>query len=102
VIKSLLAGVIKNRGFSFEGFPGFFYIISVSLSVQMGRFKGVNMKEDTQLKDLNDNYEKLEDENKDKLLLIGKKLLSIKSLVKGETEPENENGELRFNNERLV
>jgi hypothetical protein len=91
-----LAGDIKIRGSDLKIFRDFF------ISYPTGRFKGVNMKEDTQLKDLNDNYEKLEDENKDKLLLIGKKLLSIKSLVKGETEPENEKGELKFNNERLI
>jgi hypothetical protein len=37
--------------------------------------------EDIQIIDLASNFEKLEDENKEKLLLIGKKLLSIKSLV---------------------
>jgi hypothetical protein len=44
--------------------------------------KGVIMKdEDAQVIDLTRNYESLENENKDKLLIIGKKLLDIKSLV---------------------
>jgi hypothetical protein len=38
---------------------------------------------DIQLKKLFGNYEKLEDTNKDKLLLIGKKLLRIKTLIEG-------------------
>jgi hypothetical protein len=37
--------------------------------------------EDMQIIDLASNFEKLEDENKEKLLIIGKKLLSIKTLV---------------------
>jgi hypothetical protein len=60
------------------------------------------MKEDTQLRDLNSNYEKLEDENKDKLLIIGKKLLSIKTLVNDEKKPKDEKGEFKVNDERLV
>jgi hypothetical protein len=44
--------------------------------------KGVIMKtDDTQVIDLTSNFENLEDKNKEKLLIIGKKLLSIKSLV---------------------
>jgi hypothetical protein len=44
--------------------------------------KGAGMKtKDIQAMDLASNFEKLEDENKEKLLIIGKKLLSIKSLV---------------------
>jgi hypothetical protein len=47
--------------------------------------KGENMKtEDTQVIDLTTNFEKLKDENKEKLLLVGKKLLNIKSLVLNE------------------
>jgi hypothetical protein len=42
--------------------------------------------EDTQIIDLTWNYENLEDKNKDKLLIIGKKLLSIKSLVQNENK----------------
>jgi hypothetical protein len=44
--------------------------------------EGVIMKnEDIQVIDLTSNFEKLEDENKEKLLIVGKKLLSIKNLV---------------------
>jgi hypothetical protein len=39
-----------------------------------------------QLEKLFGNYEELEDTNKDKLLLIGKKLLGIKTLVKSENK----------------
>jgi hypothetical protein len=46
---------------------------------------GDNMKtEDTQVIDLTRNFENLKDDNKEKLLLVGKKLLSIKSLVLNE------------------
>jgi hypothetical protein len=54
--------------------------------------------EDVQVIDLASNFEKLEDENKEKLLIIGKKLLSIKSLVTGETTSLKIRGE-RFGTE---
>ncbi|MFP3088939.1 hypothetical protein LQZ21_01265 [Treponema sp. TIM-1] len=40
--------------------------------------------EDTQVIDLTSNFANLKDENKEKLLVVGKKLLSIKSLVMDE------------------
>jgi hypothetical protein len=40
--------------------------------------------DDIQVTDLTSNFEKLKDENKEKLLLVGKRLLSIKSLVTNE------------------
>jgi hypothetical protein len=40
--------------------------------------------DDIQVMDLTSNFEKLKDENKEKLLLVGKRLLSIKSLVMNE------------------
>jgi hypothetical protein len=42
--------------------------------------------EDTQAIDLVYNYEGLEEKNKDKLLIIGEKLLSIKSLAQNENK----------------
>jgi hypothetical protein len=56
--------------------------------------EGVIMKsEDIQVVDLTSNFEKLEDENKEKLLLVGKKILSIKSLVMGKnTRMKMQNG----------
>jgi hypothetical protein len=47
--------------------------------------------EDTQVIDLTRNFENLKDENKDKLLIVGKKLLSIKSLVQNEKSMKNKN-----------
>jgi hypothetical protein len=59
------------------------------------------MTDNEQFETLKTNYDELEDDKKDKLLLIGKKLLSIKSLVKNEKESE-EKKELKVNDERLV
>jgi hypothetical protein len=61
--------------------------------------EGVIMKnEDIQVIDLANNFEKLKDENKEKLLLVGKKLLSIKSLVMNKnTRIKIKNG--KFENE---
>jgi hypothetical protein len=39
---------------------------------------------DIQLNRLFDNFKELEDTNKDKLLLVGKKLLGIKTLIRSE------------------
>jgi hypothetical protein len=41
---------------------------------------------DIRLNKLFGNYEELEETNKDKLLLIGKKLLGIKTLIKSENK----------------
>ncbi|GHV62513.1 hypothetical protein AGMMS49587_09570 [Spirochaetia bacterium] len=60
--------------------------------------------EDVQLKELFVNYENLEDRNKDRLLLVGKKLLNIKNLVKSEntiSEFKNENMELKIESDTL-
>ncbi|MDR2758682.1 MAG: hypothetical protein LBB78_04825 [Spirochaetaceae bacterium] len=53
---------------------------------------------DTQVIDLTHNFENLKDENKEKLLIIGQKLLSIKSLVRNE-KPIKMNKDIRFENE---
>jgi hypothetical protein len=61
--------------------------------------KGVAMKnDDTQALVLTDNFEKLKEENKEKLLLVGKKLLSIKKLVKNEKLTKI-NQDINFENE---
>jgi hypothetical protein len=61
--------------------------------------KGVVMKnEDTQVLVLTDNFENLKDENKEKLLIVGEKLLSIKSLVRNEN-PMKVNKDIKFENE---
>jgi hypothetical protein len=46
--------------------------------------------EDTQAIDLTLNYENLKEENKDKLLIIGEKLLNIKCLAQNEDKNEKE------------
>jgi hypothetical protein len=53
--------------------------------------------DDTQVTVLTDNFENLKDENKEKLLLVGKKLLSIKSLVRSEYS-NNKNENKKFEN----
>jgi hypothetical protein len=61
--------------------------------------KGVVMKnEDIQVTVLTNNFENLKDENKDKLLLVGKKLLSIKSLVRNDNSSKKNDNE-KFENE---
>jgi hypothetical protein len=50
------------------------------------------MTDDEQLESLMTNYTELEDGEKDKLLLVGKNLLNIKSLVK---EKENKKAILK-------
>jgi hypothetical protein len=71
----------------------------------MVNIKRVFMRnEDSQLKELFMNYEDLEDRNKDKLLLVGKKLLSIKNLVKSKnqlSETKKENTELKIETDIL-
>jgi hypothetical protein len=80
-IANKMAGVTLPLGGYFDIFWIFSYIVLVRLRAGMTQ-KGENMKtEDTQVIDLTSNFEKLKDENKEKLLLVGKKLLSIKSLV---------------------
>jgi hypothetical protein len=63
----------------------FFPYIIPSLTGTDGIRGSFMEKEDVQLKELFHNYENLEDENRDKLLLVGKKLLSIEGLVKDKT-----------------
>jgi hypothetical protein len=53
---------------------------------------------DTQVLVLTDNFENLKDENKEKLLIVGKKLLSIKKLVKNEKSIKT-NKDVKFDNE---
>jgi hypothetical protein len=53
---------------------------------------------DTQVLVLTDNFENLKDENKEKLLIVGKKLLSIKKLVKNEKSTKI-NKDVMFKNE---
>jgi hypothetical protein len=67
-----------------EHFPGLF-LYNPSPSIGQTDQTGENMKaDDIQVMDLTSNFEKLKDENKEKLLLVGKRLLSIKSLVMNE------------------
>ncbi|AEF85170.1 hypothetical protein TREPR_1432 [Treponema primitia ZAS-2] len=54
--------------------------------------------EEIQVKELFNNFDNLDDTNKDKLLLVGEKLLNIKTLVK--SKPKN--GNVIFDNEKLV
>jgi hypothetical protein len=58
------------------------------------------MTDSEQFETLKTNFKELEDDRKDKLLLIGEKLLSIKSLVRSEKKPEME--EAKLNDEVLV
>jgi hypothetical protein len=58
----------------------------------------------TQLKEFFKNYENLENNNKDKLLFVGKKLLSIKNLVRSENqslEMKSDNTELKIEHDIL-
>jgi hypothetical protein len=81
VLTNNIAGVTLPLGGYLNFFRSFSYIVLVRLRAGMTK-KGENMKtEDTQVIDLTGNFEKLKDDNKEKLLLVGKKLLSIKSLV---------------------
>jgi hypothetical protein len=77
VINSLIEGIRINE-LIFEHFSSFFYISSIFLRKY---FKEWAMETDRQLKELFGNFEKLEDDNKDKLLKVGENLLNIKSLV---------------------
>jgi hypothetical protein len=65
-------------------------------------FKGAVMTDSEQLESFMTNYKELEDDGKDKLLLAGEKLLSIRSLVRGERKREDKIERLKFKNERLV
>jgi hypothetical protein len=60
------------------------------------------MTDNEQLESFMTNYTELEDGGKDKLLLVGRKLLSIKSLVKREKKREGNIKELKFKNEIFV
>jgi hypothetical protein len=54
--------------------------------------------EDIQVTELTRNFENLKDENKEKLLVVGKKLLSINSLIRNENKKKN-NENIKFKNE---
>jgi hypothetical protein len=62
----------------------------------------MGMTDNEQLEILKTNYKGLEDAEKDTLLLVGQKLLSIKSLVKGERKQNGKMEEMKFKNELLV
>ncbi|MDR1317002.1 MAG: hypothetical protein LBK13_09035 [Spirochaetales bacterium] len=55
------------------------------------------MRGNEQLRALCRNYKELEDENQDKLLLVGKKLLGIKKLVMNEDAPGKKKDKLTSN-----
>jgi hypothetical protein len=54
--------------------------------------------EDIQVTELTRNFENLKDENKEKLLVVGKKLLSINSLIRNE-KSKNIKKDVKFKNE---
>jgi hypothetical protein len=60
------------------------------------------MTDKKELQDLYKNFTQLEDENQNKLLQVGKKLLGIKELVVHNEVPEDKNDRLKSDNERLV
>jgi hypothetical protein len=84
VIKSLLEGFRGLSAIIFERFQIFLYILS-GLFPDRKKDKRVVMKnEDKQILVLTGNFENLKDVNKDKLLIVGKKLLNVKELVMNE------------------
>jgi ribosomal protein L5 len=60
------------------------------------------MTDKKELQDLYKNFTELEDENQNKLLQVGKKLLRIKKVVVNNDVPEDKKDRLKSNNEKLV
>jgi ribosomal protein L5 len=60
------------------------------------------MTDKKELQDLYKNFTQLEDENQNKLLQVGKKLLRIKKVVVNNDVPEDKRDGLKSNNEKLV
>jgi hypothetical protein len=60
------------------------------------------MTDKKELQDLYKNFTQLENQNQNKLLLVGKKLLGIKKLVVNPEVPEDKNKGLKSINEKLV
>jgi ribosomal protein L5 len=60
------------------------------------------MTDKKELQDLYKNFTQLEDENQNKLLQVGKKLLGIKKVVINNEVSEGKKDGLKSNNEKLV
>ena len=60
------------------------------------------MTDKKELQDLYKNFTQLEDDNQNKLLQVGKRLLGIKKVVVHNEVPEDKKDGLKSNNEKLV